>query len=159
MLAVALTASAKIYLRDHKKIEPSVASVRSAYIQSPKSSGPVAAKKSDGLLIRAQYEESSSDPFSVRSWNDPPPPVVAPPAPPIVVPTAPPLPFRYLGKTEIVGEVNSARIHILRDGVVYSVQAGEKIDDNYQISSITEEGVVFDYLPLAFKQTLPIGSK
>lgn len=107
------------------------------------------------------------------------PPALKPaPAPPLVIalPTAPALPFQYVGKLEqprkvapteagskgnvkdaISAGVNQTIVYLTRGNDSYSVSAGESIDNIYRFVGIEGDALVFEYLPLAQRQTLPIG--
>ncbi len=84
-------------------------------------------------------------------------PAQAAPAP--LAPTAPPLPFQYFGRTEVVGEPGQVLIHLQRGEQVFSVRVGEQIDEQYRLERMDEAALVIDYLPLATKQTLSIGTR
>lgn len=107
------------------------------------------------------------------------PPALKPaPAPTVVIAslTAPTLPFQYMGKLEQVrksganasttkGGSNDAMsagtmqtiVYLARGNDSYSVSAGENIDSIYRFVGIEGDALVFEYLPLAQRQTLPIG--
>jgi hypothetical protein len=106
-----------------------------------------------GRLENRTSANEASDLFASKSWYVPPPPpkvdpvAVKPPAP-----TAPPLPFTYFGRiTDSKGEVV---IYLHRSGQVYTLKQGEKIEDQYQLESVTETQLGFVYLPLKTRQTL-----
>jgi hypothetical protein len=65
---------------------------------------------------------------------------------------APALPFRYLGKMLDHGKL-AVFLANGNDSVI--AKAGERVGD-YRIESVTEAAVVFTYLPMKTKQTLPL---
>lgn len=91
--------------------------------------------------------EKSIDPFAPRSFSQP----AAEPGKP-AKPSAPPLPFRYLGKMIEDGKLN---VFLARGDDSLSVSAGQRIGE-YRVDRITEREVVFTYLPLKTKQSLPL---
>lgn len=105
-----------------------------------------------GEVQRKDLPASDSDPFRTQSWYVAPPP---PPPEPPPKPTAPPLPFQYMGMFEDQGK---AIVYLVRGNESFSVSAGERFADSYQLEKI-ERGVLFiNYLPLSIRQTLPIGN-
>jgi hypothetical protein len=79
--------------------------------------------------------------------------VVAEPAPPAPPPAPPALPFRYVGKFV---EGGSARLLVAKGDADYSIQGGETLEGLYRVEQITEEAIVFTYLPLNAQQTLSL---
>jgi hypothetical protein len=67
-------------------------------------------------------------------------------------PTAPPLPFKYLGRM-----VDGEKLEIfLEQGQEFiAVEPGQRVGD-YRVDKVTEEQIVFTYLPLKTKQTLAL---
>jgi len=65
---------------------------------------------------------------------------------------APQLPFRYLGKMLDSGKLE---VFLANGNESVVAKAGERIGD-YRIESVTEAAVVFTYLPMKTKQTLPL---
>jgi hypothetical protein len=74
----------------------------------------------------------------------------APPAPP-APPTAPALPFRYVGK---FSEEGMLRLLIVNGEREHHIAGGETLDGVYRVDEISDEAVVFTYLPLKVRQTL-----
>lgn len=71
-------------------------------------------------------------------------------------PVAPPLPFRYLGQMTEEGRVT---LFLSVNERNIAVKAGETIDDQYRVDSIENGVAVFTYLPLKYRQTLPVGER
>jgi hypothetical protein len=112
------------------------------------------------------------DPFAPLAVAIPPPtkPV---PAPAVVAPVAPPIPFQYMGKLEqqqksLPSQANTMSqpgvasnpkivVYLARGDESFSVGAGENVDANYRFVGIDGDVLVFTYLPLSQRQTLPIG--
>ncbi len=74
-------------------------------------------------------------------------PLSASPAPPSA---APALPFRYVGQLSQNGRLE---VLLMRGAELHSVAAGETVDGEYRVDSITQSTIVFTYLPLKLKQT------
>jgi hypothetical protein len=113
------------------------------------------------LLGPREYAEPDGSAFKSESWKPPAPPPAAqrspaqqatPPAPP--APSAPPLPFAYLGRIEEDGET---RVFLSQQDRNYVAQAGDVLEGAYRLEEIKPGEVVFTYLPLNTKQSLPIG--
>jgi len=92
--------------------------------------------------------DRSVDPFAPRSFS------TLVPAQPgkKEKPVAPPLPFRYLGKMLEDGKL---AVFLANGEESLSVSAGQRIGE-YRVDKVTESEVVFTYLPLKTKQSLPL---
>ena len=95
------------------------------------------------------------DAFATRTWYvpPPPPPPVKPEPPP--KPTAPPLPFAYMGRYE--DAESPTVIMLVRGDRLYTVSAGDSIDDTYRVDLVEKGRVELTYLPLQQKQVLQTG--
>lgn len=102
------------------------------------------------LSLRAEHgeEKKSIDLFAPRSFSGP---QAAAPAQP-EKPVAPPLPFRYLGKMLEDGKLH---VFLARGDESLSVRAGQKIGE-YRVDKVSDAEIVFTYLPLKTKQSLPL---
>ncbi len=84
----------------------------------------------------------------------------APPSPPVVLPaptpppSAPPLPFRYLGK---LGEDGQYVVFLSAQNKNYAAKVGDTVAQMYFIDEIKPPTMTVTYLPMKFKQTMPIG--
>lgn len=115
-------------------------------------------------LDRSAPEPVLVDIFASKSWVPPPAPP-APPAPPppktVVVapppPTAPPLPFAYAGR--LAYPEGKGVVYLTRANRVHVVGAGDVIDNDYRLESVSESQLVFLYLPLKTQQTLSIPAR
>jgi hypothetical protein len=105
----------------------------------------------DKLALRAEQpdEKKGVDPFAPRSFS-PVEGAARPGAP--HKPVAPPLPFKYLGKMIEDGKLN---VFLARGEESLSVRAGQKIGE-YRVDAVTDSEIVFTYLPLKTKQSLPL---
>lgn len=102
---------------------------------------------------------SSGDAFAPVSWLPPPKPqpvVVAPPPPPPPAPTAPPLPFTFVGLLEQGFGVTQPKAFLARGDALLVVAAGDTVENNYSIDSITAQQITLTYLPLKTRQTLNV---
>ena len=106
----------------------------------------------DKLALRAEHgeEKKGVDPFAPRSFSSPQEAAHAPGVP--HKPVAPPLPFRYLGKMIEDGKLN---VFLARGDESLSVRAGQRLGE-YRVESVTDREIVFTYLPLKTKQSLPL---
>jgi hypothetical protein len=104
----------------------------------------------------AEAEAATGNPFGAISWYVPPPP--PPPAPPRVVPppppTAPPMPFSFFGRYE---EGETQIILLVRGERIYTVSAGDVIDNTYRVEGLAGGRLELTYLPLNIKQTISTG--
>jgi hypothetical protein len=117
-----------------------------------RSAAPAAAQALDldKLALRGEpaTEKNNVDPFAPRSFSPLVPAEAAKPHKPV----APPLPFRYLGKMIEDGKLN---VFLARGEESLSVRPGDKIGE-YRIDKVSESEIVFTYLPLKTKQSLPL---
>lgn len=98
------------------------------------------------------------DAFALLSWS-PPPPKLQPPAatpPAAAVPTAPPLPFTFVGLLEKGVGLNQPKAFLARGDALLVVAAGDTVEDNYSVDSITAQQITLTYLPLKTRQTLAV---
>ena len=73
----------------------------------------------------------------------------APPGPPA-------LPFQYLGKLIEAGKL---RVFLSKEGHLYTVAAGQTLENLYKVERVSEEAVTFTYLPMGTSQTLAIPAR
>ena len=94
--------------------------------------------------------------FAQHSWYVlPPAPPPAPPPPP-PEPTAPPFPYTYIGSFTPEGQ---PPVFFLSHGDrVIEARVGDRLDGVYQFESAAGGQLVFVYLPLNFRHTLPVGA-
>jgi hypothetical protein len=108
---------------------------------------------------RKDLAPAARDPF-----NPPPPPRTPPPPKPVVVqtpppppappPSAPPLPFSYFG---LIGNpTGSSNVFIAQGTTLLAAKPGLVIDGIYRIERVTEQEIVFTYLPLGQTQALRV---
>ncbi|MGC4397607.1 hypothetical protein [Hydrogenophaga sp. T2] len=119
----------------------------------------VAAAPIAGPVVRMGEERMAAPRgalMGARDWRPPPPPPAPAPAVAAAPPRAPQLPFQYLGRLDDEGgtrvflsEGNQARPHVVR--------VGDRLRD-YQVESISAQGMGLIYLPLNQKQQLLFGS-
>ena len=94
--------------------------------------------------------------FAPHTWYvaPPPPPAVAPPPPP--VPTAPPFPFTFVGSFAPKGE--PPVFFLSRGDRMIDAHVGDRLEGVYEFESAAGGQLVFVYLPLNIRQSLPIGA-
>jgi hypothetical protein len=107
------------------------------------------------LPERSGFNEPASPLFSSRSWQPPPPKVVAPARVVPPAPTAPPMPFRFVGRMLQDGQLF---VFLAKGDTVMTVKQGDTIDGVYRVESVAETEVALTYLPLRQKQTIAVVS-
>jgi hypothetical protein len=107
------------------------------------------------LPERSGLNEPASPLFSSRSWQPPPPKVVAPPRVVPPAPAAPPMPFRFVGRMLQDGQLF---VFLAKGDTVMTVKQGDTIDGVYRVESVGETEVALTYLPLRQKQTIAVVS-
>jgi hypothetical protein len=131
--------------------------VAKARAQARSKAVAVAAPKT--LLSSGRVVESTqaADLFAPHSWYVPPPP----PPPPMAQdlpppgPTAPPLPYTFVGSYTPFGE--SSTYFLARGDRVIDAHVGDKLDGSLLVEKVEGGQIVFNYLPLNIRQTLPAG--
>ena len=103
-------------------------------------------------LIRPRLKASKSDPFTTFVPKPRVVPTVEAPPPP--APVAPPLPFTFLGR---MVENDNTVLFLSRQDQSYSVKMNSVLDKDYRVVQISNDQVVFTYLPLNIQQTLSFG--
>lgn len=120
---------------------------------APASSGPIAPLALERIM-RPTEDIGEANPFAAKSWVKAPPPAppvaAAAPAPP----QAPPLPFTYHGMLEQPG--GQWIVQLARGSDFLLAGKGDTIDGVYRVEGIENNQLVFRYLPLALRQTLPV---
>lgn len=92
--------------------------------------------------------------FAPHSWHvDPPPPPPPAPAPP-APPTAPPFPYAFVG-TYTSGETTT--YFLSRADRVVDAHIGDRLDGIYDFVSADANQLIFNYIPLNIRQSLPSG--
>lgn len=94
--------------------------------------------------------------FKVHSWLVVPKvaKIKEPPPPP---PMAPPAPFTYMGKLE--DSPKGTQVFLMRDGKLYTVIKGQKIDAQWRLDSEENNSIRLTYLPLNLPQILAKSAK
>ena len=93
--------------------------------------------------------------FAAHSWYvapPPPPPAVPPPPPP---PEAPPFPYTFVGSYAPAGE--QPVYFLARADRVIDAHVGDRLDGVYVFESAGVGTLVFNYLPLNIRQSVPTG--
>jgi hypothetical protein len=92
--------------------------------------------------------------FAPHSWHvDPPPPPPTPPAPP-APPTAPPFPYAFVGAYT---SGDTTTYFLSRADRVVDAHIGDRLDGIYDFESADANQLVFNYVPLNIRQSLPSG--
>lgn len=107
-------------------------------------------------LRRPAMTAGEENPFNSKSWYAPPPVIAsAPPAPP-PVPSAPPMPFTYIGK---MVEDDRLLVYLAKGEQMFTVAKGETFDEVYRFDGLENGNLVIQYLPLAAKQLIAVGTE
>jgi hypothetical protein len=125
--------------------------------RSPGAAAPLAAADSDGPISGAPVRvagEAGRDLFATHSFRPPAPKVPVRTGPP-PVPMAPPLPFRYQGR---LVEEGGTTVFLSQGDRILSARAGDLLNSQYRVESVTASAVTFLFEPLKQRQTLTIGS-
>ena len=112
----------------------------------------------DALSLRQQRIADVSHAaalFASHSWYvaPPPPPPVAPPPP--APPEAPPFPYTFVGSYAPQGE--NPVYFLARADRVMDAHVGDRLDGVYVFESAASGSLVFNYLPLNIRQSVPTG--
>jgi hypothetical protein len=103
----------------------------------------------DVAKLEARVDEGAKvDAFAPRNFS----PVIRPQAQAPAKPVAPALPFRYVGK---MLDGDKLAVFLMNGNESLAVGAGDRIGD-YRVESITDAEILFTYLPLKTKQSLPL---
>lgn len=106
-------------------------------------------------LSRVPPAADGLDVFAAKSWARPAMARVMVEPPP-AQPVAPPMPFQFVGR--IQGREGQT-ILLARGAESFSVRAGEEIDSDYRLDSVTNETLTIVYLPLNERQILDLDPK
>jgi hypothetical protein len=94
--------------------------------------------------------------FAAHSWYvAPPPPPPAPPVPP-PPPQAPPFPYTFVGSYAPTGE--QPVYFLAKADRVIDAHVGDRLDGIYAFESAESGNLVFNYLPLNIRQSVPTGA-
>jgi hypothetical protein len=148
-IAVALIAAASV-VAGRERPAAEVVEPKAARAENP---APAAAVEID--LARLQRAPAGAavpgdDPFAPRSFARA--PAAAAPAARAEAPKGPPpLPFAYAGKLIHDGRTE---VFVQRGDELISIAAGQNIDAEYRVDSISDSSIGFTYLPLKKRQSL-----
>jgi len=145
-IAVALLAAASLVIGREK---PALEVVESSAARS-RNAAAAPEIDLDKLTRAGAADVPQNDPFAPRNFA-PAPRERARAAAPSAPKTAPPLPFTYVGWLSQDGKTE---VYIVRGEELISIAAGEKIDPNYRVDSITDSSIRFTYLPMNTHQVL-----
>jgi hypothetical protein len=116
---------------------------------------PTEARTARPVVSRVADASRAGDLFATHSWYvPPPPPPPAAPAPP-APPTAPPFPYTYVGSFAPDGD--APVFFLARGDRVIDAHVGDHLDGVYEFEKADGGELVFNYLPLGIRQTLPGG--
>ena len=147
VLAVVLGALASVVAgREQPSPAPARKSAPRADVRTPPAADIDIAK----LEARAD-EGAKADAFAPRNFSPIVPAAEAQPQAP-GKPTAPPLPFKYLGR---MSDGEKLEIYLEQGQEFIVTEAGQRIGD-YRVDKVTEDQIVFTYLPLKTRQRLDL---
>jgi len=106
--------------------------------------------------LEARYDADAAPIFAVTTWQSPKPQrePVRTVAPEPAAPQAPPVPFRVLGKFV---ENGIAGVFVLYNDRTLAARAGDRLTENYEVASITDQIMTVRYLPLNVTQDVSAG--
>ena len=107
-------------------------------------------------LKRESLQTKPYNLFKVHSWVVIPPVKKVKPEPP-PPPVAPPVPFIYMGKLE--NTPKNTQIFLVANGKLYTLRAGEKIDQQWRLDAEEPNALRLTYLPLNLPQMLSKAAK
>ena len=147
LIAVVAAAASVVAGRE----QPSVPPVRKS-APRPDTQAAMAADIDLSKLKARADEGVKADAFARRDFTAPAPAAGAQAKAPAKPAGPPPLPFKYLGRM-----IDGGKLEIfLEQGQEFiTVEPGHRIGP-YRLDKVTEEQIVFTYLPLKTKQTLPL---
>jgi hypothetical protein len=124
---------------------------RSVHPGTPAVAGNTASQTAPA--VRERFARMQANLFPRQTWVPPPPP----PKPYIPTPPPPPkpplLPFKYLGRWVDGGRQT---LFLLQGEQPIPVQPGQVLSGSWRVDEITEQTVVFTYLPLDMQSILGI---
>lgn len=145
-IAVALLAAASLVIGREKPalevVEPSAA--------RPRNTAAAPEIDLDKLRRSPEAEAPQNDPFAPRSFA-PKPRAQRSAAAASAPKAAPPLPFTYIGW---VSQDGKTEVYVQRGEELISIAAGQKIEPDYRVDSITDSSIGFTYLPMKTHQAL-----
>src|SRR4051812_16262416 len=145
-MAVALVSAASILI-GREKPAPEVVNSSAARTENTAAAPEIDLDK----LGRARADAPQNDPFARRNFAAPAPRAQASAAATSAPKAAPPLPFTYVGW---VSQDGKTEVYVLRGEELISIAAGEKIEPDYRVDSITDSKIRFTYLPMKTHQVL-----
>lgn len=134
---------------------PAPSRLTSVILQNPFAPLNLNASMDKPVVVAAAEPKPEKKP----SPKPPPPPVAPPPPPPqaMAPPTAPPLPFVVVGSIRGQGIAQGKPVVFLNDkGASLVVTQGDEIQGTYKVEEINANTIVFTYLPLGQRQSLPL---
>lgn len=112
---------------------------------------PAAADIDIAKLEARADEGAKADAFAPRNFSPIVPAAEAQPQAPAKR-VAPPLPFKYVGR---MSDGEKLEIFLEQGQEFIAVEPGQRVGD-YRVDKVTDEQIVFTYLPLKTKQTLAL---
>lgn len=103
-----------------------------------------AAEVGRDLFAAHSFLPPAPSPAALAARNGPPP-----------APVAPPLPFRYQGKLMEEGGIT---VFLAQGDRILPARAGDLLNNQYRVESVTAAAITFMFEPLKQRQTLTIGS-
>ena len=131
--------------------QPSIAAVREPVAHLEKrlpALEDIDLAKLEDRTNRINEDGAKLDAFAPRNFA----PVIPPQAQAAAKPVAPPLPFRYIGK---MVDGDKLAVFLANGNESMAVAQGDRIGD-YRVDKVSDAEIVFTYLPLKTKQSLPL---
>jgi len=134
-----------------------VAAARSLALAHPAAPAPARPKPQASSHIAERTADASHAEalFAAHSWYVAPPPPPPPPPVPPPPPEAPPFPYTFVGSYAPAGE--QPVYFLARADRVIDAHVGDRLDGVYAFESAASGNLVFNYLPLNIRQSVPTG--
>ena len=145
-IAVTLVAAASLVIGRER---PALEVVESSPARTPNTAAALEIDL-DKLRRVAEADAPKGDPFAPRSFA-PKPRAQRGAAAASAPKGAPPLPFTYIGWVSQDGKTD---VYVQRGEELISIAAGQKIEPDYRVDSITDSSIAFTYLPMKTRQVL-----
>ena len=149
-LTVVVSALASVVAgREQRSYQPSR---NSASAPRAETRVPAAADIDIAKLEARADEGAKADAFAPRNFSPIVPAAEAQPQAPAKPAGPPPLPFKYVGR---MSDGEKLEIFLEQGQEFIAVEPGQRVGD-YRVDKVTDEQIVFTYLPLKTKQTLAL---
>lgn len=146
-------ATVPVATRDRASVPPGKSATGAAPTRDAKQAAAEVAVPAT-LPERDPLGKAKQDIFGFQTWQPPPPkPVPPPPPPPPPPPVPPPNPYRFAGRLMQDGQ---AQVFLTKGDLPVAIKVGDMLDGSYRIETITTTSISMTYVPLGYRETIPI---